>query len=193
MLRCSGFALTLPGAGGWSSRRAAARLQLTPPPLRPGLVSRARLIGAAQSECVPRRRHQRAGWLRQVDAAGRVGDRREPRRCLGVARPLRRRPRRPSHLAGLGLRPHLSPVQRPDCGCRRPRRVSAGSRRASSRFCVQGGPGAIRDHARRPARAPVGGLPRCAQRGDRQEFLRLPAHRSEPFRATSPAAPACVG
>ena len=67
--------------------------------------------------------------------------------------------------------------------------------RAAPRLAVgvPGEPGSVRADAGRPARAPVAGLPRRAERGDLGDTARLATGRGESFRAASPAAVAGVG
>ena len=74
------------------ARRAAARRQALDPPASPGRREPGRAHRVGPRERLPGGRGHRAGGVRQVDPAGRVGAGGGSSGRLGVARPVRRRP-----------------------------------------------------------------------------------------------------
>ena len=165
--------------------------KLSLPPRRPGSVSRGTLIRAARSPEPSRGRCHRAGGLRQVDAAERVGGGGGSAGRVGVTRPLRRRPVGAALGAGVGVRPDGRPPRSGDRGARA-RPVDAGPSGAAARFGVPDQPVPVRAHARRPARAPAAGVSRRAQRRHLGHTRRVAAGRGESCRAAPPAPAAGV-
>ena len=85
-------------------------------------------------------------------------------------------------------RPHRSDRRRARCWG-----INIGPGRATPGVGVPDESGSVRADAGRPARAPVPGLSRCAERGDLGDTARVAAGRGESFRAAPPAAVAGFG